>query len=178
VRFQKVFYRYVTTAAAPATVQLGADSAPTTVYGTNGTPPSSPNTAPAPNVDNILFTTHHGASSPNPVQQIAVCMVGPTGAASQTAAIYVWDAGTLHWYQCGTTSPTLVQNQTIVFPAYSLCEAPQNNLQGSGSPGGVQQPTQGGAAYMLVVAASTPTAGQYLFAMTPILSSFGGALSA
>jgi hypothetical protein len=169
LQFQKTFYRYVTTSVAPALVILGSDTAPTTVYGTNGAPPASPvaNYIPATNatgnVDNILACRIIGSASQVAVTRIAAVMVGPTGAAAQNANLYVWDSGTQHWYLVNAAPVSMVQNQIVFFDAISLCEAPPNQ------PGGAPA-TQGGADYMLVVAAATPTAGQYAFSMSAILN--------
>lgn len=161
MQFQKVFYRFVTTAAGFATVALGTDTAPTTAYGTPGAAPQAPGTKSAANVDNVLSCRVNGISAPVACTRIAVCMVGPTGAASQNANLYVWDQGTAHWYLVNAAPISLVNNQLVFFDAVSPCEAP--TTQG-------QTISQGGVDYMLVVAASTPTAGQYLFAMSALLN--------
>ncbi len=168
MQFQKVFYRYNTTPDANAIIVLGADSAPTTAYGTNGVPPAAavaPGKVTAANVDNVLSCRRGDNSYSAEVKRIAVAMVGPTGAASQTANMYVWDGGTQHWYLVNATALTLVNNQVVFFDAVSLAELPiQQQKQG------LPQPTQGGSDYMLVVSATTPTAGQYLFAMSAQLN--------
>jgi hypothetical protein len=171
MQFHHVFYRYVTTAAAPAIVALGADTDPRTAYGTLGAPPVAqpinPNTGTVlspptvPNVDNVLSSRITGVSAPAAVSRIAVCMVGPTGAANQNANLFSWDSLTGHWYLLNAAPIVLVQNQVLFFDAISLCEGVSNNQQLA---------TQGGADYMLVVAASTPTAGQYAFAMACMLN--------
>jgi hypothetical protein len=169
VRFQKTFYRYVTTPDANATVLLGADSAPTTVYGTPGMPPSPPGKAAAANVDNVLSAVPSGTRSPTPVSRVAVVMRGPTGAANQNANLYVWDSGNTCWYLVNAAPIALVNNQVLFFDALAPCEQPQNNQQTSGQLT-APSPSQGGVDYMLVVAAAAPTAGQYQFSMTPILN--------
>ena len=169
MRFQRTFYRYVTTANAEATVLLGADSAPTTVYGTPGVAPSPPGATPGANVDNVLNTRTCGVQSPFPISRIAVVMRGPTGAANQNASLYVWDSGNKCWYLVNASPVVLVNNQVLFFDAITPCEQPQNNQQ---TPGQIAapNPSQGGVDYMLVVAALTPTAGQYQFSMTPMLN--------
>ena len=169
MRFQRTFYRYVTTPNAQATVALGADSAPTTVYGTPGTPPSPPGAASAANVDNVVNTIPSGSRAPVPVSRIAVVMRGPASAANQNANLYVWDSGNQCWYLVNASPVALVNNQVLFFDAISPCEMVQNNQQTQGQ---VAQPnpSQGGVDYMLVVAASAPTAGQYQFSMTPMLN--------
>ena len=166
MKFQTTFFRYITTAVAPATVLLGADSDPTTVYGTLGTAPTSPKAskfASAANIDNVISTRNNGQSAPTPVQRIAVAMCGPTGAASCTANLYAWDRGTAHWYLVNAAPVTLAQNTLAFFDAIAPCEHPQ--IQGDL---GV---AQSGTDYMLVVIPSGgPTAGQYSFTMTALLN--------
>jgi hypothetical protein len=164
MQFQKVFYRYVTTPDSNATVAMGADSAPTTVYGTPGTPPQGPGAKAGANVDNVLSCRIVGASE-GVVQRIAVAMCGPTGAAAPTGNLYVWDASSQHWYLVNSAAVTLTLNEVVFFDAVSLCDLPPSTNSANGSV------AQGGADYMLVVtAAQSPTAGQYSFSMSAVLN--------
>lgn len=159
MQFQRVFYRYVGSAGAQATVAMGADAAPTTVFGTPGTPPKDPSAASAANVDNVLSCRNGGSSTPAPVQAVAVAMCGPTGATSPTANLYVWDDATEHWYLLTASPVTLPQNEVVEIPVLAPCEGPPGS------------PTQPGSDYMLVVIANgSPTSGQYSFAMAPVMS--------
>jgi hypothetical protein len=168
MQFSKVFYRYVTSAAGPATIAIGADQDPTTVYGTEGTPPqnqSNPKLVSAANVDNGIGCRVNGQSAPVAVHRIAVAMCGPTGAASCTVNLYVWDALTMHWYLVNSSPVTLAQNTLTFIDAVSPCEpVPAGNSSGtSGSQGGVDY-------QLVVIPAGSPTAGVYSFAMAAILN--------
>jgi hypothetical protein len=167
MHFQRVFYRYVTTPAGPATVAMGADSAPTTAYGTPGTAPvPQPPAKSAANVDNVISCRNWGSAAPAPVNQIAVAMCGPSGATAPTANLYVWDDNTQHWYLLTATAVTLTDNEVILIPVAALAE----NLA-QGGPQSASQTSNNGADYMLVVVApGSPTAGQYSFAMSAVLS--------
>jgi len=161
MQFQQVFFRYVTTADVAATVEMGTDADPTSVYGTPGTPPTAPGGAAAANVDNILSCRISGASAPVAVTRIAVATNGPTGATSPTGKLYVWDSASAHWYCLSAAPVALPLNQVVFFDALSPCELPPNTANG--------RTGQGGADYMLVVTKNVaPTAGQYSFAMTAI----------
>jgi hypothetical protein len=173
VQFQKQFFRYVTAPSfgdPNSVIALGADSAPTTAFGASGTPPAA---APSPptygkitsaNVDNIL-SCRIGSSIGVDVKRIAVAQCGPSGAASSTANLYVWDGLTQHWYLVNASAVTLPNNQVVWFDAVSLCEGnPGNN-------GNATNASLGGADYMLVVIANAmPTAGSYSFAMSAQLN--------
>lgn len=168
MQFGKVFYRYVTTPGGPATVAMGADSAPTTVFagnagGAQGKPPQNqynPNLVPAGNVDNTISTRMNGQSAPVAVTRIGVTMLGPAGAALPTANLYVFDDGVGYWYLINAAPITLQLNQVVFFDALSICEPPP----------GMTQVSQGGTDYMLVVIPNgSPTAGIYAFTMTALL---------
>jgi hypothetical protein len=163
MQFQKVFYRYDTTPDVSATVAMGADSDPRSVYGTPGTAPKlqTPGMAPGANVDNVLQCRTSSSSTASPVERIAVVMCGPNGATSPTGNLYVWDGSTQHWYLVNAAPVMLPQNQVVYFDALAPCEAPP------GSNAGVSQQ---GADYMIVVTKNVaPTAGQYSFAMSAVL---------
>lgn len=166
MQFQTQFFRYVTTSAGNAVIALGADTDPRTAYGTPGAPPlqapPKQGVVTTANQDNILSCRVNGVSAPVAVARIAVAMCGPTGAANQNANLYVWDQLSNHWYLMNASPIVLVQNQVLFFDALSLCEAPVRQ--------GAQLTSQGGADYMLVVAAATPTAGQYSFVMSAMLN--------
>jgi hypothetical protein len=167
VQFQKVFYRYVSSASGPATVAMGADSAPTTVYGTAGVPPAAqtPTLKSAANVDNILSCRNWGSSAPAPVRQVAVALSGPTGATSPTANLYVWDGLTQHWYLVNASPVTIAPEAVTLIPVIS----PAENLALGGPPS--NQQSNNGADYMLVLIANgSPTAGVYSIAMTAVLA--------
>lgn len=171
MQFQKQFFRYVSAASAGdtnAVIAIGADSAPTTVYGTPGVPPAA---APIPptygkittaNVDNVL-ACRIGSALGVEVKRIAVAMCGPTGAAACTANLYVWDGLTQHWYLVNAAPVTLTQNEIAYFDAVSLCEA---------LPGNPVAASLGGSDYMLVVIPNvSPTNGSYSFTMSACLNS-------
>jgi hypothetical protein len=173
VQFQKQFFRYVIAASAGdpnSVIALGADSAPTTIFGTVGAPPIAPPQPPTygkittPNVDNIL-SCRVGSSIGVDVKRIAVAQCGPSAAASSTANLYVWDGLTQHWYLVNATPVTLPNNQVVWFDAVSLCEG------NPGNKGAATNASLGGADYMLVVIPNvSPTSGSYSFAMSAQLN--------
>jgi hypothetical protein len=113
--------------------------------------------------DNV-FTVSPVDKQGNPSQQIAVSYVGPSGAGTVTATLYVWDALTHQYYVVsGSSAVTLTSNNLTLFPTVALGATPvvRANLA-DGIPGATD--------YVLVVNPSgLTTVGTYTFAMANVI---------
>jgi hypothetical protein len=170
MHFQKTFYRYVGSASGPATVALGADSAPTTNYGTLGTPPAAPGSTSAANVDNILHSVGQSKNG-DPIERLAVAMIAPSGSPSQLANLYMWDGNSQHWVLLTSSSVALVPNQVTFFDIVASADPnPTTQPPSTTLPGSTGPATSGNPQFMLVVAATGGSpSGVYQFVMTSVL---------
>lgn len=176
MRFPVVFYRYLTTPLAgtptPNTV-LGSDSAPTpAAVGATGA--SVPTAEPAANADNALSVKSTSDQGGFP-QRIAVLYgyVGAGAAPALTATMYFLEETTGLWFVVGQPATALAAGGVTWFDVMSIPHGAP--FGGGASPG--QTPDQtlyagrsSAGRYLLVVAKVGNVAGQYYFAMAPVLT--------
>jgi hypothetical protein len=176
--FHNQFLRVVApTTGAPT---LGSDVDPRTNYGTAGAAPPAYK-AVTSGADNILMMRQFSKIAES-YKRIVIGALGPAGATSVTASLYVFEEMTAHWYLLGTAKSGIV----LTFGSFTSVTVPtigeppqQGTANQSQAQSAAQQPfarnpgvslqgDSGGMAVMLCVDASgTPPAGEYQFTMAP-----------